>query len=372
MRFSWSANKYTVLMAVALFFLIIPLGLAQLILKDKGPLASRALAELETRLDELSPTDRDELPKKKERFDNLSRDERERLRTLHTNLVRHEQGDRLYGVATRYALWLRSLPAGERAELLSLPPEQRLERIRDIRRKQDEQRVRELVHTPLQQGDLQVVRAWLGEYAEAHKQEIFSKLSSEMQQRMRSDPEDMRRRFAMMLMPGRHGGPRLPVPTDEEIERLRGRLSNEAQQALDSLDTSDKKLDLIVHWTRAAIWSRMVGPPASPEELEEFFATKLDSKRRDELEKLPKEQFDQRLQWEYRMHKFRNRHGGFRPPFQWGPNGPPGRFRGDNGGGRPPGPRPTGRERPGFGGPPPRGGDQNGPRAGQPTPPPET
>jgi hypothetical protein len=372
MRYRWSFKKTVGLTAVTLCCLALSISSVRLAADDESPPREETTAERIKRLKKLSPFDKDELAQKKERFDKLSPDEQARLRALHTNLVRHDQGDRLYGVATRYAQWLRTLPAGQRAELLSLPPEQRLERIRAVKQKQDEQRIRELVHTSLQPEDPQVVRTWLGEYAEAHKKELFSSLSSEMQQRMRADPDGARRRFGMLLaMPGRHSGLRLPPPTDEEIDRLRERLSDEARQALDSVDTTDKKLALAIHWVRAAAWSRMLGPPASPEELEHFFANTLDDRRRDELEKLPREQFDQQLQWEYRMHKFRTRPGGFRPPFHRGPDGRPGRFRGDHGSGRPSGPRPMGRERPGFG-PPPRGGEQNGPPQDRPKPPPES
>lgn len=374
MRYSWSSKTFVGVMAVTLGCLALTLGTVHLAADDESPPRDETTAERIERLKQLSPADRDELAKKKERFDKLSPDEKERLRRLHTNLVRHEHSDRLYGLATRYALWLRTLPAGQRAELMSLPPGQRLERIREIKQKQDEQRMRELVHTRLQPEDLQAVRKWLGEYADKHKGEIFEKMSKEMQQRMRADPDGMRRRFAMLLMPGRHGAPRLPLPTEVEIEQLRERLSGEARQALDSLDTADKKLGLVVHWARAAIWSRMMGPPASPEELEKFFSSEdLSDTRRDQLEKLPPEQFDQQLQWEYRMHKFRNRPGEFRPPWYRGPNGQPGRFRGDHSGGRPPGTRPGGRDRPGFGppprdgeqgGPPPRGGERDGPPPG--------
>jgi len=368
MRYSRSLKKAVGVMAATVGCLVLTVGALHLAADDQSPPRDETKAERIERLEQLSADEREELAKKKERFDNLSPQEKQRLRTLHANLVRHDHGDQLYGVATRYALWLRTLPPGQRAELLSLPPEQRLGRIREIKQTQDEQRIRELVHIRLQPEDIEAMNKWLGEYAEAHKGEIFEKMSREMQQRMRADPEGMRRRFLMLLMPGRHGAPRLPVPSEGEIERLRQRLSGEAREALDSLDSADKKLGLVLHWKRADIWSRMMGPPASPAELEKFFAEKLDDKRRDELEKLPPEQFDQKLKWEYRMHKFRSRPGGFRPPFPWGQ---PGRHRGDHGGGRQPGTRPGGRDRPGFG-PPPRGGEPGGPppRGGEPGGPP--
>jgi hypothetical protein len=381
MRCRWSFQKVAGLSAVALCCVTLTVRTVRLKAGDDESLPREQAAERIERLQRLSPFDKEELAQKKERFDKLSAAEQARIRALHANLVRHDEGDRLYGVATRYAQWLRTLPSGQRAELLSLPPEQRLERIRVVMQKQDEERIRELVHTRLKPEDLQAVGTWLREYVEAHKREVFDKLSTDMQQRMRADPDGMRRRFGMFLaMPGRHGGVRWPPPTDEEFERLRGRLSDEAREALDSVDTADKKLGLVMHWGRAAMWSRMAGPPPTREELEQFFAHKLDSKRRDELEKLPREQFDQQLQWEYRMHKVRTRLGEFRQPFHRGPDGRGGRYRGDHGGPRPPGPRPLGRDRPGFGppsrggeqnGPPPRGGPQEGPPPGRPVPPPE-
>jgi hypothetical protein len=358
---------------VSLVCLTLAAGAARIAADDQWPLTNETAAERLERLKQLSPAEKDELARKKGRFDKLPAAEKTRLRTLHANLVEHEQGAQLHVVATRYAQWLRTLPAGERAELLSLPPEQRLERIRKMKQQQQYQQIRELVHTHLEKEDVEAVRTWLGEYVDAHKKELFEMLSSEMQQRMRHDPDGTRRRVAMFwAMSGRFGGPPLPPPTDAEIERLRGKLSTEARQALDSVDTADKKLRLAAHWFRAAIWTRMRTPQVSREELAEFFANELDAKRRAELEKLPPEQFDQQLKWEYRLHHFRNSPGKHRHPFFRGPAGRFGRFRGDHGGSRPPGPPgppPIGSQPPRFA-PPPRDGEQHRPPRGAPHQPP--
>jgi hypothetical protein len=225
------------------------------------------------------------------------------------------------------------------------------------------------VKTRLSPEDIQAVRNWLGEYADAHKEKLFALLDPEMEQRLRKIPDPARRRGAIfMAMYGRPGAPALPAPTDAEFDRLREKLSEEARHALDTLDAAQQKLQLLAHWHRASMWTRMMPPKVSREELERFFAEELDPERRDELEKLPREQFEQQLRRYYWMHKLRSWRGGHRPPFLRRPDGRHGRYRHGDSAGRPGGPRPVPDERPGVR-PPPRAGEEGEPPRDPPKPP---
>jgi hypothetical protein len=221
----------------------------------------------------------------------------------------------------------------------------RLERIRKIKEQQQADRMRELVRTKVKPEDVREVHAWLGRYANAHEEELLALLGSEMQQQLRRVPEGFPRQMALFRALQRRPPDRpLPQPTAEQLEDLRGRLSEEARQVFDSIP-EDKKLTLILQWIRDAFMTRFMPPPVSTEELEDFFTKKLDGQQREFLEQKPREQFQEELRRMYWMHKMRGGDGEFRPPF----------FR--RGEGRP-------HYRNGEG--PPRGGGSRGPYRGRP------
>jgi len=100
--------------------------------------------EAREKLESLSPEARHELLQKKERFDQLKMEERERMRNLHASITHSPNCDRLTGTLERYHQWLMTLTPLQRDELVSLPPEKRIERIKEIQKEQQKQRFRDL------------------------------------------------------------------------------------------------------------------------------------------------------------------------------------------------------------------------------------
>ena len=82
-----------------------------------GLLSSSLLAEDEDTLDErrarleqMSDAEKTHLLGKKKKFDALDKEEKEKYRDLHRDLVAQPDYDRLQATLQRYAEWLKSLP----------------------------------------------------------------------------------------------------------------------------------------------------------------------------------------------------------------------------------------------------------------------
>jgi hypothetical protein len=304
-------------------------------------------AERRARIEQMSPHEKQQLGQKKERFENLTEAERRQIRSLHSELATREDGSQLREIALRYAEWLKTLTPKERADLLASPPSERLEQIRRLKEKQQAERVRELVKASLKPEDIRSIFAWLGEYAEAHEGELLAMLDSEAEQNVRRIPDPVRRRMWLFrALQWRPDKPRLPRPTDAELESLRNRLSPDARQVFDGVADVEKKLPLVLTWVQAAAMTR-APHKVSREELEKFISERLDRRERDRLDQMPREQMEQELTRMYWAHKFRNRQGEFRPPPFWRPDGRPGRHRGGDGPPHTGGRRPPYRDRPG-------------------------
>ena len=328
-------------------------GAAEPLAQPAGPLAEETPAERLERLDRMSPVEKEALRQKQERFDELPLAEKERLRSLHTELTCHQEGHHLAQIAARYSQWLRTLSPGQRAELLALPPEQRLNRIQTFKEEQQSERIRELVRTQLKPDDIREISAWLGRYADAHEAELLALLGSEGQEQLRRVPSGIPRQVALFrALQRRPAGKPLPVPAAAELDDLRGRLSGEARQVFDSVSEEDKKLALVLQWVRLAMMTHFMPPPVSSQELERFFAEDLDREQREFLEQKPHEQFQQELRRLYWMHKARGREGDPRPPYFRRGNGWPTPYRDGEG--------------------PPHGNGSRGPHRGHPDFRPET
>jgi hypothetical protein len=318
--------------AIQLVCLLIGLFAAvPLLAQPAVPPTDESPADCRERLEQMSPLEKETLRQKKQRFDSLTPEEQQRLRSLHAQLTSHADGEQLAQVAARYAQWLRTLSPGQRAELLALDPEKRLERIRRFKEEQQAERMGELFRAQLKPEDIREIHAWLGRYAKTHEPELMALVGSETQQHLRRIPDGFPRQFALFrALQRRPRGEPLPQPTAEELEDLSGRLSAEARQLFDSVAEEGQKLTLVLQWIRAAAMTRFMPPPVPSEELERFFAEELDSQQREFLEQKPREEFQQELRRMYWMRNFRGREGDFRSwPFHRGDGRPPHHRNGD-------------------------------------------
>jgi len=85
----------------------------------------------------MSATEKKELQQKQDRFHRLAREEQNRLRRLHQGMSEDPQADRLRSVMERYTSWLKTLPSGQRADLLGLPQNDRVAEIKRLIEEQE-------------------------------------------------------------------------------------------------------------------------------------------------------------------------------------------------------------------------------------------
>ncbi len=299
--------------------------------------ASQENADERDRLANLSTTEKEELRRKRDQFQQLDDGEKSRLRELHTTLSSSPDRARLEETMLQYHEWLKTLPGKERAELLKLPTEQKLAEIKRLMQDQRSQQFRKLVATPPEPNDVRAIFAWFDSYVEAHEIELMAMLPEPMQNRVKQASHDgMRRKLLVGALYQNGAEPKFPTPTPDDLQKLNERLSPQAKETLAKVTDPEEKLKLVQGWLRAAMMSRMLPPQISDERLMSYFREnrarllKEDAAKVDELESLPPEAFYQEVRNIY----FRER-----GPERWrhrrdGDDGPPGEWHGGRDGGR--------------------------------------
>jgi hypothetical protein len=276
----------------------------------------------------LSSDDKAELLRKKQRFDELTEPERQRLRDLHQQLSSSPDAAELKKLMGRYCDWLRNLSSAERAEVLSLPPDKRIERIKQIVRRQENTRFQEYAENFLPQEDRDAVRKWLEAFVLNNEDEIIKHLHGDQRRRVKeSDDRQVRSRILMVGLFWRTPGSDMPYPKKEEVEKLVASLSEETRKQLEKVQPSDDRTKGGYQIVRAALAS-VANPPPSQEELDKFRAS-LTADQKQRLEEMDADETRRELTRMYRFAKFRQGQGGGIPG---------GGFRGDG----PRGPRPGG------------------------------
>ena len=300
--------------------------------------------ERAARLARMPAEEKQELLRKKERFDKLLADEQRRLRELHHSISSAENAPQLQGTLSRYSQWLRSLSSAERAELLVLPCDERIAKIKEIVRRQEAQRFRQFAGSDLPDQDKDIIYEWLKEFVAKHEDEIVSALSPDFRRRLSPDPE--RRRKSLIFWFGfRRPGGEAPYTTRDDFALLLPKLSEATRRELEKIPPEEKE-NAASELVRATVYSKMM-PQVKEEDLKEFFS-KLTPTERARLDSQNPDQMKRELTRMYHSSQFRNRDG--RPPGDgphFGPSGDNPRF----------GPRGSG---------PPRGnGDRRGPSDGK-------
>ena len=313
-------------------------------------LAADSYAQQRARLEAMSAEEKEQLQRKKERFDALSEAEQNRLRELHNAIATAPQSEELIAVMTRYNEWLKTLSSAMRAELLSLPPDERIKRIKEIKQEQERQRFREFANN-LPEQDMNVVYSWMEEFVGEHEAEFLKRMPPDFRRRMEQMEAAERRKALISGMLWRRGDEDSPQPGEAELQKLLPRLSEETRKELDRATSQEEQLSAVRTLVRAAVVSK-VFPPITDEQRQQVFA-RLNSLERERLEQMAPDMMRRELTRLYHAQQFRERDGwrggGGRP----GPGGPrfgPGRREDgpppgeDRAPGRPDGPREERRE----------------------------
>lgn len=268
---------------------------------------------------QMDTIEKEKLLKKWDQFKGLDENTKAELRQLHQQMVSDPQRDRLHQVMVRYHEWLGGLRSSQRADLLSLKdPKERIKRIRQIVKEQEERKFAELLEKELSTEDLRSIRHWVDQFVdstvkkiESRETEVFATLDEELQRRLKQidDPVQRRKLLAMgalLLTLPEDTKSKLDfiLPTEEDFQQLRDQLSPRGRELLDQADSIAKKQVLVRRWLRAAFMSRRKAlPKVSDETLEAFrrgeLEFKLTSEDQERLERLSGERLKQQLKWYY-------------------------------------------------------------------------
>ncbi len=306
--------------------------------------ADETLQQRAERLARMSDAEKMVLLQKKDRFTALPPEEQQRLREIHDQLSRDPDAAQLQQVLQRYYDWLSMLTAPEQAKILSLPADQRIEKIRELVRAQDARRVRAMASGfQMSPRDLEVIHDWFHAFLEKHAQEILDRLPDPPFGHLKKTYDHQRDHVQLGWLYVQSMSPDLPRPSREEERQLEARVSKHAREVLDQAGSDEARSRIIRWWIGAAVLSRRRISP-SIEELHEFAQKSLSDDERARLESLPVEQMYRDLRILFYQHRYGADRGRL---FPWGPRG----------GGRLPGPEGT----PGFGSPLPGGPGPWGP-----------
>jgi len=331
--------------------------------------AGETLAERRARIERMDPARKAELRRAQEQFGALGPAEQQRLHDLQAQIGAHPRSDELLAVMERYCEWVNTLAPSERADLRELPPEKRIEKIRELREEQSRRRQfgprggrgfgwgERLRKLSLKERE--GLTRWLERYMDRRAPELIEALPEEQQKKLREELErakdDLQRRRGLfvdmwVLWHLANPGKRMPL-SDEDLEELRSQLSPDARRRVKEM-SPDTRRPFLVGLIGALVFNH------SHEQLSEYLEKEITGRDREYLTGLPPEQMRQQLWWRYfrskwpgislRPPEYRAGRGWPRRPFSPGPDGPPGGRRRHDRDGAPP---PFGRDKPPKDGP---------------------
>jgi hypothetical protein len=265
--------------------------------------SAAAFADRKKWLDSLQAEQKEDVHRKYERLGHLPADEQLRLRALQATIAADGDAGQLTATLALFQQWLEQLPGVERAELMALGTEQRLQRIKRMRREEARRLAAE---------DAQPFISW---FAGVFPRVLPPARRAKVEEELAGASEDKRaavlRRelaglpFAKRLQPqgaqkgvGRTGAGPLIKP--QALAELEKGLSPHGQQVLKKCKNNDERRMLILSWAAQAL-----GPPAArgnplslpdvdEDDLKRFFE-QLNPVQRTKLLNLPAEQMKRQL-----------------------------------------------------------------------------
>ena len=316
--------------------------------------AEEPLEKHRAQIEHMNPDELAALHRRWDRFRSLPSAERNHLRRLHRDLEADPHRVELHEVLVRYQEWLKQLSPGERAELMSLAPEQRIRRIKrlQVQQRRREQRAQQFradmewwASNQPSPRDIDTIWAWLEEFTDANSERILSTVPDERRAYLEGLDKSHRQinLMGIALRRARHRGARqAQLITAADLRVLEARLSPKARAKLTQVTSPGRRNNKLRQWVHSAVFTRMREQDTShgrftisAKELEHFFEYDLSSDERASLLDMPREEMERELRWLYmqgpsaRRASSRRQNG---PPREWG--GPP-----FHSGDRPRGPR---------------------------------
>ncbi len=265
------------------------------------------LAARRARIASLSPGEQQELLRKQERFNALPPEEQERLRRFQATLDAEEHPDRLQRTLERYHEWLKTLTPSQRAQLSELEPKQRVEEIKRIQKRQREAQERSQRFEVLTRQDMREILDWTEQFVWERKKKLVADLPKDLRQRY--DKMDQQRQRRLLLLRAyersRHEGGALESIEQEDIDRLRKKLSEPAQKTLAEANGLPSERRLVGAWI--GISMHRLDPWSTPrrqsslvvEDLLQYLQNEVPPPERQRLLKMPREQMLEELRAMY-------------------------------------------------------------------------
>jgi len=271
------------------------------------------------RLQKMSPEEKLDLQRKKDRFDKLREPEKQRLRDLHVAISTDAKAPELSETIRRYNRWLGTLNAQQRAEVLDeADPATRIAKIKELMKAQEERRFGEFIREfaeSLPDEDKQAFFKWFGDFVESNEQVLLQRMPEDVRRRHENADRSTRRRDLMRSwsFQYRRHETETPVPSEADIDKLLDSLTEEARKPFLAPELRQAR---VIVFMRAAADSRMV-PQVSKGELMEFYnRLKSDDSRRQRLERIDNpDEFITELRRVWNYERFRGSGGrGAGPP----------------------------------------------------------
>ncbi len=264
--------------------------------------ASESWADRRARIERMSPAEKDQLLRQQQRFSQLDPAEQQRLRTFAADLDQAPDGSELRQVLDRYYQWLLTLQGIQRAQLLQLDPDQRIERIKQL--KVDEKR---LAAHRLSTSDAKAVFNWL-------EHRVMENIQPAMRDRLQQlSPAERHREIVRMVWqrsqsPEGFRNPGMFKPGD--MQDLRADLSEPARKQLNQALDDHKVGQLLGDWVKQALGAYFSGGrpmvaggrEVSEERLKQFFEHELPEAQRQQLLTLPADELHNQLRRLYYLH----------------------------------------------------------------------
>ena len=279
-------------------------------------LADESYDERVERLQKMSPEEKADLQRKKDRFDKLPEAEKQRLRDLNTSIMSDARSQELSETIRRYNRWLGTLSAAQRAEVLDeRDPAKRITKIKELMKAQEERRFRDFVRDfaeTLPPGDKDAFFKWFGDFVEHHKEQLVKRMRDDDRRRLEDADRSTRRRELMRswnFQYWRHEA-ETPVPSEADIEKLLSSLSEEARKPFMA---AEQRQTRVIVFMQAAARSGMV-PQVNKDELMAYYnSMKADDPRKQRLERIENpDELITELRRHWNMERFRERGPGGR------------------------------------------------------------
>lgn len=292
------------------------------------------LEERRSRLEKMSPEQKQAIAEKQQRFAALPPEEQSGLRKLAKEIDADPDGAKLRLVLTNYHEWLKTLGVKEQSQVTSSPPKERIAKIKQAQEHQASERLKAIA-LDVSPADITAISDWMVVYVDGHLAELTALTPPQFRAALDALPKaDRISRWVggVYWRLGRKES--LPVPTVQELDVLVGALSPKVQIVLEEAESHEQKWQYAQELILQVQLSKRF-PRVSPEELQKFFREKLTPQERESLEGKTKEEMMNALRDLYYQRKagglypWQNRP----PPAGPGPGSPrPGR---ENGPGRP-------------------------------------